>query len=137
MFFIFSNCFFPVKDIKMEDTIFKHVKGCLLHLASLFISLKESTCETNKNAFHFLQKLFWFSRKWSFGILDIKISWIFFFRYQNFQALLCLQRIKHNLYWKMNFFNKLHIYVTAKLQNLSKLTCRPSKILLYGGLFDN
>ena len=40
-----------------------------------FASQKKSTCETWKNAFISLQKLFSFSRKSHFYILDFQISW--------------------------------------------------------------
>ena len=40
-----------------------------------FLCLKESTWETRKNVFISLQKLFLFSGKSNFRILDIQISW--------------------------------------------------------------
>ena len=37
----------------------------------------------------------------------------------NFQALLCLQRIKHNLYWKMKFLEQA-TYIRYDIAKLSK-----------------
>ena len=40
-----------------------------------FLTLNESTCQTRKNVFISLQKLFSFSRKSNFVILHFQISW--------------------------------------------------------------
>ena len=54
---------------------FINIKGCVRYIfASLFLSLKESTFETKQNVFISLQKLFLFSRKPNFRVLDIQIS---------------------------------------------------------------
>ena len=52
-----------------------------------------------------------------------------------FQALLCLQRIKQNLYQKIKFLKQATYicYVIANYQNLSKSACRP----FYRGFLQN
>ena len=51
--------------------VFKGCNHCIF--ASFFLSLTESTYETRKNYFYFTSKLFPFSRKSKFRILDIQI----------------------------------------------------------------
>ena len=50
------------------------IKGCLFLLVC-FLSLKEISCETGRNIFVSFKKLFMFSRKSNFGILDIQVSY--------------------------------------------------------------
>ena len=46
---------------------FKYLKRlCPLHFPSLFLSLKESTCETRKNVFYFTSKAFFVFEKIKF-----------------------------------------------------------------------
>ena len=54
-------------------------------------------------------------------------------------GLLCLQRIKHNLYWKMTFLNwATYIwYVVAKLSKFVKISTQIRQIPFYRGFFEN
>ena len=75
-----------VKKIKCESL--KVVSATFLLVC--FLNLKESTCETRKKKFISLQKLFSFSRKSNFTILDFQISW----RHQMLK-----HRIRNTFYW--------------------------------------
>ena len=56
-----------------------------------------------------------------------------------FQAILCLQIIKHNLYWKMKLLRQATYirYVLTKLSNLSKSAHRSPQIPFYRGFLEN
>ena len=59
----------------MREEEIKNFKDCVHCIfASLFLSLKESLVKLGKMFFISLQKLFSFSRKSKFRILDIQIS---------------------------------------------------------------
>ena len=49
---------------------------------------------------------------------------------------LCLQRIKHNLYWKMKLL-KQATYIRYVLVKLSKFVQISTQIPFYGGFFEN
>ena len=66
-----------VRLIYLTDRSYLKVVSATFSLVC-FLSRKESTCETRKSVFISLQKLFLFSRKSNFRILDILVSW----RYQ-------------------------------------------------------
>ena len=55
------------------------------------------------------------------------------------QALLCLQRTKHNLYWKMNFLKQATYirYVLAKLSECVQTAYWPPQNPFYRGFFEN
>ena len=130
-----------------------------------------------------LQKLFPFSRKSTFSILVIQISWrhkmpeyktrntfywvtsevktvyqwnlaslchivkkTFYQKIQQklrpenkFQAFLCLQRIKHNLYWKMKFLKQATYirHVLAKQSKFVQISTLTSSDSFYRGFLEN
>ena len=55
------------------------------------------------------------------------------------QKILCLQRIKHNLYWKMKFLKEAtHIsYALAELSKFVKISTRPPQIPFYREFLEN
>ena len=79
--FDFYFYWFLIRFLKVVSTTF---------LLVCFSSLKEDNCETCKNLFFSLQKLFLLSRKINFRILDIQISW----RHQ-----LLKHKTRNTFYW--------------------------------------
>ena len=77
-------------------------KNCIF---ACLLSLKDSTCET-RNVFISLQKLFPFSRKSMFRILDIQISWCHDLGSKHSLLMKFGQFISH--YKRKNFIKKFY-----------------------------
>ena len=64
-----------LKKAKLTNILWAYFFCIYFHECHLFLSLKESTCETSKNVFLFHFKISLFSRKSKLAILDIHILW--------------------------------------------------------------
>ena len=76
-----SSPFFPSSaNLKLHNIFLTHrvVKSCVCYATFLlvwFLSQNKSTCQTRKNIFISLQKLFSLLRKLNFRIMHFQISW--------------------------------------------------------------
>ena len=71
----FLDFFKDFLSVKYKTNCEHKLKGCVCYIfASLFLSLNESTCQTEKNVSYFTSKALFVLKEIKFSILDFQIS---------------------------------------------------------------
>ena len=71
----FLDFFKGFLSVKYKTNCEHKLKGCVCYIfASLFLSLNESTCQTEKNVSYFTSKALFVLKEIKFSILDFQIS---------------------------------------------------------------